>query len=118
MLATYNTTVQMLVPDWVKARSLALYQTAIFGGLAAGSFMWGHFAGTLGVSGALAGAGVMLGLTVLLLYRSRLPEQVDAQSLTRADSAEPACKPPASTPSTARCWWRCNTRSRTTSCAR
>ena len=39
---------------------------------------------------ALAGAGVMLGLTVLLLYRSRLPEQVDAQSLTRADSAEPA----------------------------
>ena len=51
---------------------------------------WGHFAGTLGVSGALAGAGVMLGLTVLLLYRSRLPEQVDAQSLTRADSAEPA----------------------------
>ena len=90
VLATYNTTVQMLVPDWVKARSLALYQTAIFGGLAAGSFMWGHFAGTLGVSGALAGAGVMLGLTVLLLYRSRLPEQVDAQSLTRADSAEPA----------------------------
>ena len=88
VLATYNTTVQMLVPDWVKARSLALYQTAIFGGLAAGSFMWGHFAGTLGVSGALAGAGVMLGLTVLLLYRSRLPEQVDAQ--TRADSAEPA----------------------------
>ncbi|WZB64258.1 MFS transporter [Achromobacter xylosoxidans] len=90
VLATYNTTVQMLVPDWVKARSLALYQTAIFGGLAVGSFMWGHFAGTLGVSGALAGAGVMLGLTVLLLYRSRLPEQVDAQSLTRADSAEPA----------------------------
>ena len=40
VLATYNTTVQMLVPDWVKARSLALYQTAIFGGLAAGSFMW------------------------------------------------------------------------------
>ena len=39
VLATYNTTVQMLVPDWVKARSLALYQTAIFGGLAAGSFM-------------------------------------------------------------------------------
>ena len=112
MLATYNTTVQMLVPDWVKARSLALYQTAIFGGLAAGSFM-GHFAGTLGVSGA---GRRRRHLTVLLLYRSRLPEQVDAQSLTRADSAGP-CKPPASTPSTARCWWRCNTRSRTTSCA-
>ncbi|KOF52247.1 hypothetical protein AD428_21480 [Achromobacter sp. DMS1] len=90
VLATYNTTVQMLVPDWVKARSLALYQTAIFGGLAAGSFMWGHFAGTMGVSGALAAAGIMLGITVALLYRSRLPEHVDAQSLARADSAEPA----------------------------
>ena len=58
VLATYNTTVQMLVPDWVKARALALYQTAIFGGLAAGSFMWGHFAGTMGVSGALVTAGI------------------------------------------------------------
>ncbi|WP_445657997.1 MFS transporter [Achromobacter sp. NCFB-sbj8-Ac1-l] len=90
VLATYNTTVQMLVPDWVKARSLALYQTAIFGGLAAGSFMWGHFAGTMGVSGALSAAGIMLGITVALLYRSRLPEQVDTQSLARADSTEPA----------------------------
>ena len=30
---------------------------------------------------------------MLLLYRSRLPEQVDAQSLTRADSAEPPALP-------------------------
>ncbi|CAB3821178.1 MULTISPECIES: MFS transporter [Achromobacter] len=90
VLATYNTTVQLLVPDWVKARSLALYQTAIFGGLAAGSFMWGHFAGTMGVSGALTTAGIMLGITVALLYRSRLPEHVDAQSLARVDDVEPA----------------------------
>ncbi|ADP13651.1 major facilitator superfamily protein 8 [Achromobacter xylosoxidans A8] len=89
VLATYNTTVQMLVPDWVKARALALYQTAIFGGLAAGSFMWGHFAGTMGVSGALATAGIMLGITVALMYRSRLPEHLDTSSLARADSTEP-----------------------------
>jgi MFS family permease len=90
VLATYNTTVQMLVPDWVKARALALYQTAIFGGLAAGSFMWGHFAGTMGVSGALATAGIMLGITVALMYRSRLPEHLDTTSLARADATEPA----------------------------
>ena len=71
-------------------RALALYQTAIFGGLAAGSFMWGHFAGTMGVSGALSTAGIMLGITVALLYRSRLPEHVDTQSLARVDSTEPA----------------------------
>ncbi|WP_312999357.1 MFS transporter, partial [Achromobacter animicus] len=59
-------------------------------GLAAGSFMWGHFASTMGVSGALSAAGIVLGVTVALLYRSRLPEQVDARSLTRADDTEPA----------------------------
>jgi hypothetical protein len=52
--------------------------------------MWGHVAGTMGVSGALAAAGIMLGITVALLYRSRLPEHVDTQSLARADSTEPA----------------------------
>ncbi len=41
-LATYNSAVQILVPDWIKARALALYQTALYGGLALGSFLWGH----------------------------------------------------------------------------
>ena len=70
--------------------ALVTIVAAIFGGLAAGSFMWGHFAGTMGVSGALSAAGVMLAITVALLYRSRLPEQVNTQSLARADTTEPA----------------------------
>lgn len=84
VLATYNTTVQMLVPDWVKARSLALYQTAIFGGLAAGSFMWGHFAGTMGVSGALSAAGfntqhgAVLVAVEYLIPKEKLTALIDA----------------------------------------
>jgi len=93
VLATYNTTVQLLVPDWVKARALALYQTAIFGGLALGSFAWGHFAGTMGARGAMGAAGVTLLVTVLLLYRSRLPDHVDSRNLT----AFPVTRPNAPT---------------------
>ncbi|MGV8248407.1 MFS transporter, partial [Pseudomonas aeruginosa] len=51
-LATYNSAVQILVPDWIKARALALYQTALYGGLALGSFLWGHLAETMTVHGA------------------------------------------------------------------
>ncbi|MGV8678042.1 MFS transporter, partial [Pseudomonas aeruginosa] len=38
---------QLLVPDWIKSRALSLYQTALYGGLALGSFLWGHLAETM-----------------------------------------------------------------------
>ncbi|MFQ1061769.1 MFS transporter [Bordetella trematum] len=81
VLATYNTSIQVLVPDWVKARALALYQTALFGGLALGSFAWGHFAETLGVQGSLLAAGLTLGLTTLLFSRTHLPNLNETQDL-------------------------------------
>jgi predicted MFS family arabinose efflux permease len=87
-VATYNSAVQILVPDWVKARALALYQTAIYGGLAAGSFLWGHFAETMGVQGALIAAGCLLLVSVALLYNSRLPE-LNSASIARAPGGVP-----------------------------
>lgn len=87
-VASYNSAVQILVPDWVKARALALYQTAIYGGLAAGSFLWGHFAETLGVQGALLAAGCLLLVSVALLYNSRLPE-LDPGGIARAPAPLP-----------------------------
>lgn len=87
-VATYNSAVQILVPDWVKARALALYQTAIYGGLAAGSFLWGHFAETMGVQGTLIAAGCLLLISVALLYNSRLPE-LDASNIARAPGGVP-----------------------------
>lgn len=92
VLATYNTCIQVLVPDWVKARALALYQTAMFGGLALGSFAWGHFTETLGVKGALASAGVTLAVTVVLFYRTHLPSLNDTQDLAAwpSNSDKPA----------------------------
>jgi predicted MFS family arabinose efflux permease len=39
-LALFNTTVQLSAPRWVLGRALALYQTAAFGGMAVGSWVW------------------------------------------------------------------------------
>lgn len=40
-LATFNIAVQLSAPRWVVARALSLYQMAVFGGIAGGSWLWG-----------------------------------------------------------------------------
>ena len=59
-LSLFNVTVQLSTPRWVVARALALYQTATFGGMAAGSWAWGGIAGVHGVQPALTAAGLLL----------------------------------------------------------
>lgn len=87
-VATYNSSVQILVPDWVKARALALYQTALYGGLALGSFLWGHLAENMGPQGALLAAGCLMVGCAFLLYSSRLPE-LEVGSMSRAQNTPP-----------------------------
>lgn len=52
-LSTFNVSVQMASPRWVVARALALYQMAVFGALAAGSWLFGAIADGYGPVGAL-----------------------------------------------------------------
>jgi MFS family permease len=67
-LSTFNVTVQMAAPRWVVARALALYQMAAFGGMAAGSWLFGTVAEGHGVGIALLCAaaiqlsGALLGI--------------------------------------------------------
>jgi hypothetical protein len=67
-LSTFNVSVQLSAPRWVVARALALYQMAAFGGLAAGSWVWGEIAAdasistSLLISAAVVLVGVILGL--------------------------------------------------------
>lgn len=64
-LSTFNVSVQMAAPRWVVARAVALYQMAAFGGMAAGSWLFGSIAESHGVAQALlAAAGVQM-LSVL-----------------------------------------------------
>jgi MFS family permease len=59
-LATFNVTVQLSAPRWVVARALSLYQMSAFGGLAAGSWLWGVLADAYGVRTALLLAASLL----------------------------------------------------------
>jgi hypothetical protein len=58
----------------VKARALALYQTALFGGLSLGSFLWGILADIIGIEEALLVSGGAMLLLAAACYRLRLPE--------------------------------------------
>jgi len=65
-LSTFNISVQMSVPRWVVGRSVALYQTLTFGGMALGSWLWGLAAHHFGLPFSLALAGVALAASPLL----------------------------------------------------
>ncbi len=73
----FNVTVQLSTPRWVVGRALALYQTATFGGMAAGSWLWGEIAEVWGVDMALTGSALALVLAALAGMRYRLPEFSD-----------------------------------------
>jgi MFS family permease len=69
-LALFNVTVQLSTPRWVVGRALALYQTAAFGGMALGSWIWGVLAENHGAGIALliaAGAALVFGAVGLAL---------------------------------------------------
>ncbi len=73
-LSSFNVTVQMSTPRWVVARALALYQMAAFGGMAGGSWLWGHVTEWSDLSVALVGAGAVLAACALLGLRLPLSD--------------------------------------------
>tara|TARA_R110000765_G_scaffold103473_1_gene192916 strand:+ start:4060 stop:5676 length:1617 start_codon:yes stop_codon:yes gene_type:complete len=73
-LSMFNVTIQLSAPRWVVGRVIALYQTGTFGGMAAGSLIWGVIAERMGPETALLGASVLLVVGALLGVRLPLPE--------------------------------------------
>jgi hypothetical protein len=82
-LATFNVAVQMSAPRWVVARALSLYQMAAFGGMAAGSWLWGVVASDESITTALLGASVVMLFCVALGHWLPLAqaEELDLQPL-------------------------------------
>ena len=60
---------QVALPNWVRARGMAIYQMALMGGAAAGSLLWGQVAGLYSVRIAVATAAVVGPLLWLLTRR-------------------------------------------------
>ena len=83
---------QVVLPDWVRARGMAIYQTALMGGAAAGSLLWGQLAGWTSVPTAVAAAAGLGVAMLVVLRRLKLEAGIDPdytpQSL--ANLPEPA----------------------------
>lgn len=73
-LSLFNTTVQLSTPRWVVGRALSLYQTTTFGGIAAGSWMWGQAAETYGPANALIASALLMVVGAAIGLRLPLPE--------------------------------------------
>jgi MFS family permease len=76
-LSTFNVSVQLSVPRWVVGRSVAIYQTATFGAMALGSWLWGLAAHHHGLVFSLALAGGVLAASTLLSRLWPMPSIAD-----------------------------------------
>jgi MFS family permease/quinol monooxygenase YgiN len=73
VLATLTVSAQVSLPDWVRARGLALFTTVFFGCMTLGSAVWGKLAAVLGLPAAhfLAAAGAVVAIPAT--WRWKLP---------------------------------------------
>lgn len=69
VLTSFNLSAQMALPDWVRARGLAVFLMGFFGSMAIGSVLWGQLASMASVQTALLAAAI--GLIVGLLATRR-----------------------------------------------
>lgn len=72
-LASLNVAVQMSSPRWVAGRAIAIYQMALFGGLAIGSALWGAVATHAGLTETLCVAGALMVLSLVWLMGYKMP---------------------------------------------
>ncbi|WP_159945897.1 MFS transporter [Rhizobium sp. 18065] len=91
-LSLFNTVVQLSTPRWVVGRALSLYQTATFGGMATGSWLWGSIAENSGSGHALVASGALMMVGVAIGFVLPMPafSTLDLDPLNRFN--EPALK--------------------------
>ena len=65
---TFSTSAQLALPNWVRARGMAIYQMAMMGGNALGAVLFGNVAAILGVQAAVVTASTA-GLLLLPVIR-------------------------------------------------
>ncbi|MEU2252397.1 MFS transporter [Nocardia xishanensis] len=84
-MSTMNSTMQLLLPAWVRARGLSVYMLVFMGGQALGSLFWGLVAGALdSVAALLIAAALLAGSAVSSVW---LPIRHNAEELDHTPSA-------------------------------
>ena len=84
-LSLFNTIVQLSTPRWVVGRAVSFYQTASFGGMAAGSWLWGSVAENADSATALSIAAIVTAVGVVIGFFLPMPvfEDLDLDPLDR-----------------------------------
>ena len=67
-----NFSAQVALPDWVRARGLAVFQMVVFGAMAIGSLGWGQAAAMTDLSSALATSGLLALVLIPVTKRFKL----------------------------------------------
>jgi len=73
-MALCNINVQLSSPRWVTARALAIYVSAVCGGMTIGSWAWGRVAAGYGTDVALIASGLLLVVSTTAGLIWRMPE--------------------------------------------
>jgi MFS family permease len=83
--STFNTSIQLNTPAWVRGRAIAFYQLTYFAGLGAGSALWGSVAEHVGIPRALlvAALALALGLVAAARFPVGLGEGLDLKPSSR-----------------------------------
>ncbi|NJL20866.1 MAG: MFS transporter [Leptolyngbyaceae cyanobacterium SM1_3_5] len=71
LMASFSVAVQMVVPDWVRARSLSFFQFVLQGNMAIGALLWGAIATYMGTSRTLALTALCLGISLIAAFLLR-----------------------------------------------
>jgi MFS family permease len=79
VLATLTVSAQISLPDWVRARGLALFTTVFFGCVTVGSAVWGKLAALLGLPAAhfIAAAGALVAIPLTWHWKLQAGAGVD-----------------------------------------
>lgn len=84
-----SVSIQMALPDWVRARAMAIYQMALMGASALGAAAWGHLASQDSVRNSLIVAAASGALTMFVVLRL-VQDRGQVEDLT---PATPSTKP-------------------------
>ncbi|HEY4925309.1 MAG TPA: MFS transporter [Roseiarcus sp.] len=79
VLASLYVSAQVALPDWVRARGLAILLTVIFGAMTVGSAAWGHIAALEGLRVAhfLAAAGAIIAIPLTWRWKLQTAAGID-----------------------------------------
>ncbi len=78
-LTTLTVAAQLVLPEWARARGLAVYLVVLIGAQALGSLLWGILASRFGLTASLTGAAALLVAAAMIIVALPARPEADAR---------------------------------------